>query len=85
MVIFIFFFNIDALLEIFVQFYRLIGLSALSFLSMLLIVQVGKESLGSLRPFFLEACQPTNNGDGYQPVIHCSSANDREINEARCF
>ena len=53
---------------------------------MMMVVQVGKETVGSLRPFFLEACKPTNNNDtNYQSVIHCSADNAREINEARYF
>ncbi|CDS36095.1 phosphatidate phosphatase [Echinococcus multilocularis] len=67
-----------------IQLYKLLGLVAFSFAAVLLIVQVGKESIGSLRPFFLEACKPSNNiGEAYQPVIICSADNARLIEEAR--
>ncbi|VDM17135.1 unnamed protein product [Hydatigera taeniaeformis] len=67
-----------------IQLYKLLGLVVFSFAAVLLIVQVGKESIGSLRPFFLEACKPTNNvGKDYQPVILCSADNARLIEEAR--
>ncbi|KAL5104914.1 Phospholipid phosphatase 3 [Taenia crassiceps] len=62
----------------------LLGLVAFSFAAVLLVVQVGKESIGSLRPFFLEACKPSNNvGTDYKPVIICSADNARMIEEAR--
>ncbi|KAL5965041.1 putative phosphatidate phosphatase [Taenia solium] len=67
-----------------IQLYKLLGLVAFSFAAVLLIVQVGKESIGSLRPFFLEACKPSNNiGKDYQAVIICSADNARTIEEAR--
>ncbi|VDD82521.1 unnamed protein product [Mesocestoides corti] len=61
-----------------------VGMSAVSFVAMLLIVQVGKETIGSLRPFFLEACVPVNiTSNNYQPKIFCSADNARLIEEAR--
>nr|CDS24719.1 phosphatidate phosphatase [Echinococcus granulosus] len=79
------FFGLGApLLAVIIQLYKLLGLVAFSFAAVLLIVQVGKESIGSLRPFFLEACKPSNNiGEAYQPVIICSADNARLIEEAR--
>lgn len=69
---------------IFFQLYKYIGCAAFSFLSLMLIVNVGKETLGSLRPFFLEACLPANNiGSNYQAVINCTSDDARLIEEAR--
>ncbi|VDO07416.1 unnamed protein product [Rodentolepis nana] len=69
---------------IFFQLYKYIGCVAFSFLSLMLIVNVGKETFGSLRPFFLEACIPANNvGPNYQTVINCTSDDARIIEEAR--
>ncbi|KAM7536278.1 hypothetical protein Aperf_G00000088644 [Anoplocephala perfoliata] len=69
---------------IFIQLYKYIGFVAFSFLSTMMIVNVAKETLGSLRPFFLEACRPINSvADTYHAVINCSADNAREIEEAR--
>lgn len=56
----------------------------LSFIALLLVVQIGKETIGSLRPFFLEACQPLiNDPNQYQAVIECTGSDARLIDEAR--
>nr|CDS25782.1 phosphatidate phosphatase [Hymenolepis microstoma] len=69
---------------IFFQLYKYIGCAAFSFISLMLIVNVGKETFGSLRPFFLEACIPANNtGSNFQTVINCTSDDARIIEEAR--
>ncbi|VDL38811.1 unnamed protein product [Hymenolepis diminuta] len=69
---------------IFFQLYKFIGCVAFSFISLMLIVNVGKETFGSLRPFFLEACVPASNtGMDYQAVINCTSDDARLIEEAR--
>lgn len=66
------------------QLYKFIGCVAFSFISLMLIVNVGKETFGSLRPFFLEACVPASyTGMGYQTVINCTSDDARLIEEAR--
>uniref|UniRef100_A0A5K3F7W6 AcidPPc domain-containing protein n=1 Tax=Mesocestoides corti TaxID=53468 RepID=A0A5K3F7W6_MESCO len=70
--------------SVILHLYKLLGMSAVSFVAMLLIVQVGKETIGSLRPFFLEACVPVNiTSNNYQPKIFCSADNARLIEEAR--
>ncbi len=66
------------------QLYKLVGMAVVSFAALMLIVQIGKETIGSLRPFFLEACKPLNEyAPDYQEVINCTNDNPRLIDEAR--
>lgn len=69
---------------IFFQLFKYIGCTLFSLVALMLIVNVGKETLGSLRPFFLEACRPSNmNSAQYQPTIECTNDDARLVEEAR--
>ncbi|KAL7058368.1 hypothetical protein AAHC03_016461 [Spirometra sp. Aus1] len=57
---------------------------ALSFGILLLILQIGKETIGSLRPNFLETCVPnTTVGSGYITNYFCTNNDPKAVKEVR--